>query len=100
MLASYIWSLSTIAQQIRLVSCFAGRFGFHCSMHFPENKLTVALIAATADMRRSVHTVLLGAGILIVEHMCNLEQLPDGQRFKFFAVPVKVKGFGTFPVRA
>lgn len=54
----------------------------------------------TADMRRPVHTTLLGANILIVEHMCNLEQLPDGQAFKFYAVPVKVKGFGTFPVRA
>jgi kynurenine formamidase len=36
---------------------------------------------------------------LIVEHLCNLEQLPpDGLRFS--AVPVKVKGMGTFPVRA
>ncbi len=42
---------------------------------------------------------LLGAGIPIVEHMCKLDQLPD-KRFKFFAVPVKVKGMGTFPVRA
>jgi kynurenine formamidase len=31
--------------------------------------------------------------------MCNLEQLPD-RGFRFFAVPVKVKGMGTFPVRA
>ena len=54
----------------------------------------------SADMRRPVHTTLLGAGILIVEHMCGLEQIPDDQPFKFYAVPVKVKGFGTFPVRA
>jgi len=53
----------------------------------------------TADWSRPVHTTLLGADIPIVEHMCNLEQLPD-TGFKFFAVPVKVKGFGTFPVRA
>lgn len=53
----------------------------------------------TADLNRPVHTILLGAGIPIVEHMCNLRQLPTGS-FKFFAVPVKVKGFGTFPVRA
>ena len=53
----------------------------------------------TADLHRPVHSILLRAGIPIVEHMCNLEQLrPSG--FKFFAVPVKVKGFGTFPVRA
>ncbi len=54
----------------------------------------------TADKRRPVHTILLGADILIVEHMCHLEQIPDGQSFKFYAVPVKVKDFGTFPVRA
>ncbi len=53
----------------------------------------------TADKRRPVHTRLLGADIPIAEHLCRLHQLPD-QGFKFFAVPVKVKGFGTFPVRA
>ncbi len=54
----------------------------------------------TADGRRPVHTILLGADILIVEHMCNLETIPDDVPFKFYAVPVKVKAFGTFPVRA
>jgi arylformamidase len=53
----------------------------------------------TADLSRPVHTILLGKEIPIVEHMCNLDQLPD-DGFKFFAVPVKVKGMGTFPVRA
>jgi len=52
-----------------------------------------------ADGSRPVHTTLLGAGILIVEHLCNLEQLPLSG-FRFSAVPVKVKGMGTFPVRA
>ena len=52
------------------------------------------------DGRRPVHTVLLGADILIVEHMCNLEAIPDERPFRFYAVPVKVKAFGTFPVRA
>jgi arylformamidase len=53
----------------------------------------------TADLSRPVHSILLGAGIPIAEHMCSLSTLPmDG--FKFFAVPVKVKGMGTFPVRA
>lgn len=51
------------------------------------------------DLRRPVHTVLLGREIPIVEHMTNLASLPE-QGFRFFAVPVKVKGFGTFPVRA
>jgi arylformamidase len=53
----------------------------------------------TADLTRPAHTLLLGAGILIVEHMCNLAALPP-HGFKFFAVPVKVCGMGTFPVRA
>lgn len=48
---------------------------------------------------RPVHTVLLGADIPICEHMCNLEALPD-RGFRFHAAPVKVKGLGTFPVRA
>ena len=53
----------------------------------------------TADKRRPVHTILLGAGIPIVEHMRGLSQLPD-DGFRFSAIPVKVKGMGTFPVRA
>jgi arylformamidase len=53
----------------------------------------------TTDGTRPVHTILLRAGIPIVEHMCNLEQLP-ASGFSFTAVPVKVKGMGTFPVRA
>ena len=53
----------------------------------------------TSGGTRPVHSTLLGADILIVEHMCNLEALPESG-FKFYAVPVKVKGFGTFPVRA
>jgi kynurenine formamidase len=53
----------------------------------------------TADGHRPAHTALLRAGIPIVEHLCNLQLLPD-QGFRFFAVPVKVKGLGSFPVRA
>jgi kynurenine formamidase len=51
------------------------------------------------DLRRPVHTVLLKQEIAIVEHMTNLAAIPHDD-FRFFAVPVKVKGFGTFPVRA
>jgi arylformamidase len=51
------------------------------------------------DGGRPVHTILLGAGIPIAEHLCNLAALPpDG--FRFHAVPVKFRGVGTFPVRA
>jgi len=48
---------------------------------------------------RPVHTALLGAGIVICEHMTNLGALPD-RGFHFSAAPPKVKGMGTFPVRA
>ncbi len=51
------------------------------------------------DTSRPVHSILLKAGIPIVEHLCNLSALPE-TGFKFFAVPVKVKGMGTFPLRA
>jgi len=51
------------------------------------------------DGARPAHTALLGAGIAIVEHMTNLGALPDAG-FRFFAVPPKVKGMGSFPVRA
>lgn len=51
------------------------------------------------DGRRPAHTILLGTEIPIVEHMCGLSGVPDSD-FKFHAVPVKVKGMGTFPVRA
>ena len=56
-------------------------------------------IDSTADGTRPAHTILLGHDIPIVEHLCGLGDLPDTD-FKFFAVPVKVKRFGTFPVRA
>ncbi len=53
----------------------------------------------TSGGTRPVHTVLLGAGIPIVEHMTGLAALPE-TGFRFSAVPPKVKGMGTFPVRA
>lgn len=53
----------------------------------------------TADLERPAHTLLLGAEIPICEHMTALDKVPDAP-FRFYAVPVKVKGFGTFPVRA
>jgi arylformamidase len=51
------------------------------------------------DKSRPVHTILLQANIPIVEHLTGLGELPP-EGFRFFAVPVKVKSFGTFPVRA
>jgi kynurenine formamidase len=53
----------------------------------------------TNDGKRPAHTILLGNRIPICEHMRGLEQLPHSG-FRFHAAPVKVKAFGTFPVRA
>ncbi len=53
----------------------------------------------TAVRSRPVHTILLGADIPIGEHLTGLDALPDSG-FRFSAVPPKVKGMGTFPVRA
>jgi len=51
------------------------------------------------DGARPVHSMLLAAGIPIVEHLCALGELPD-DGFRFYAVPPRVKGMGSFPVRA
>jgi kynurenine formamidase len=51
------------------------------------------------DGSRPVHSILLGRNIPICEHLTGLAALPESG-FRFYAVPVKVKAFGTFPVRA
>jgi kynurenine formamidase len=48
---------------------------------------------------RPVHSTLLGADIPIVEHLCGLAEVPASGAH-FFAVPPKIHGMGTFPVRA
>jgi arylformamidase len=53
----------------------------------------------TSGRERPAHSLLLRAGIPIVEHLTNLAALP-ARGFRFFAVPPKVAGMGTFPVRA
>ncbi len=53
----------------------------------------------TTDPVRPAHTRLLEAGIPIVEHLCGLEALPR-EGFRFFAVPPKIVGGASFPVRA
>ncbi|MDR3697134.1 cyclase family protein [Mucilaginibacter sp.] len=53
----------------------------------------------TTGKSRPVHTTLLGAEILICEHLCNLDKLPESG-FQFNAVPPKIKGAGTFAIRA
>ena len=56
-------------------------------------------IDSTRGGSRPAHSGLLAAGIPVVEHLTRLDQLV-GREFRFFAVPPKVQGFGTFPVRA
>jgi kynurenine formamidase len=48
---------------------------------------------------RPAHTRLLAAGTHVVEHLTNLDALPDSGA-RFTATPPLVGGFGTFPVRA
>jgi arylformamidase len=52
-----------------------------------------------ADGSRPVHSLLLAAGVPIVEHLCNLASLRDAG-FRFSAVPAPVARFGSWPVRA
>jgi len=54
----------------------------------------------TSDGTRPAHTELLRAGVIIIEHLTNLEALPDSGAIRLFAVPPKVRGLGSFPVRA
>lgn len=49
---------------------------------------------------RPAHSILLAAGIPIAEHMCNLGALDARKPFTFYAVPPKVRGLTSFPVRA
>jgi arylformamidase len=51
------------------------------------------------DPQRPVHTILLGAGIPICEHLTNLDALP-ASGFRFSAVPPRIRPLSTFPVRA
>jgi len=48
---------------------------------------------------RPAHSLLLGAGVHVVEHLTNLGELPP-RGARFTAAPPAVEGFGTFPVRA
>jgi len=51
------------------------------------------------DMTRPVHLALLGRGILIIEELANLEQLP-APGFQFVGLPLKIKGATGSPIRA
>ena len=53
----------------------------------------------TRDGSRPAHTLLLSAGIPIVEHLTNLDRLPT-TGFRFHCAPAPFRGLGSFPVRA
>jgi kynurenine formamidase len=53
----------------------------------------------TADLAALARTRLLRAGVLVIEHLCNLRGLPR-EGFRFFAVPLRIAGGASFPVRA
>lgn len=78
----------TTAMCNRLVQQGAALVGIDC-----------ANIDDMGDRTRPAHTVLLGAGIPIVEHLCQLDELPTSG-FRFFAVPPAIVGGTSFPVRA
>lgn len=52
----------------------------------------------TTDPARPAHTALLGAGVLVVEHLTGLSRLP-GRGFRFHCVPLAVHGAASMPVR-
>jgi arylformamidase len=56
-------------------------------------------IDSTEGGERPAHSTLLAAGIPVVEHLTGLDALPAAGA-RFTAVPPRVVGFGTFPVRA
>ena len=56
-------------------------------------------MSPAAAGERPAHSILLAAGVPIVEHLTGVAALPpDG--FRFTAAPPRVAGMGTFPVRA
>lgn len=47
-----------------------------------------------------VHVKMLGAGILIVEGIAKMEELPKDSLFTFYSLPLKLQGRDGSPVRA
>jgi len=71
-----------------LVSADAALVGIDC-----------ANIDNMKDPARPAHTILLAAGIPVVEHLCGLDEI-GGRDFRFFAAPPAIRGGTSFPVRA
>lgn len=56
-------------------------------------------VDSLTDPGRPAHTVILDAGIPLVEHLTGLAELP-ATVWRFYAVPPRIRGMATFPVRA
>ena len=56
-------------------------------------------VDSLTDPERPAHTAILGAGIPLVEHLTSLGALPPAG-WRLFAVPPRIRGMATFPVRA
>jgi kynurenine formamidase len=56
-------------------------------------------IDGTRTGERPIHSVLLAAGVPVIEHLTGLGQI-GGRPFTLVAVPPAIRGMGTFPVRA
>ncbi len=56
-------------------------------------------VDSLTDPTRPAHTAILRAGIPLVEHLTGLRALP-ATGWRFFAVPPRIRGMATFPVRA
>ena len=56
-------------------------------------------VDSLTDPTRPAHTAILRAGIPLVEHLTGLGELPPSG-WRFFAVPPRIVGMATFPVRA
>jgi kynurenine formamidase len=56
-------------------------------------------IDGTRTGERPIHSVLLAAGVPIIEHLTGVDRI-GGRPFTFVAVPPAIRGMGTFPVRA
>lgn len=52
----------------------------------------------TALASRPIHPVVLEKQMLIIENLCNLDELPDF--FLFIALPLKIRGGSGSPIRA
>jgi kynurenine formamidase len=76
----------------------AGRLLLEAGASFMGVDLALADVAG--DMRRPLHMMLLGAGVVLAENLVNLDRLPQDRAFLFMALPLRIAGGTGSPVRA